>query len=379
MNTRHDLPQTKENYTAWTIHQYSEDDFYTLDPETQLRYLCMLGHLAPSTHNTQPWRFFIDSESYSIDVYVDRDFVLPASDVNGRQAIISIGCALENIVIAGERFGLNARVTPDAVSKEHVAPYTGKNCTRLVHVSRIEFTKDPKQKENSKLFISIFTRKVMRAEYDPKRPIPQEILKNIQEVPDGVKTKLHIVTDAMRKLGISEFQGQADGFVINSTRFAKELGEWLLPNDTNSFRGMPGAGFGLHDDQALRIHRGLSGEELLQPEDGLKFATGGKIGIEKSPLIGMITIKKDDPIHWIMAGRVFERIFLTLENEGINVAIHAGIVEVTLVNRIFAATLGTMRRLAVLFRAGRLKDEKQKERPHSPRLPIEKIILKIKP
>ena len=67
--------------------------------------------------------------------------------------------------------------------------------------------------------------------------------------------------------------------------------------------------------------------------------------------------------------------FLTLESLGISVAIHAGIVEVPLINRIFGAALGTFRKPAVLFRAGMVKNEKDKSRPHSPRLPIEDVLL----
>ena len=67
--------------------------------------------------------------------------------------------------------------------------------------------------------------------------------------------------------------------------------------------------------------------------------------------------------------------FLTLESEGLSVAVHAGIVEVPLVTRMFGATLGTLRRPMVLFRTGWLKYPEQKNRPHSPRKPIEEMLL----
>ena len=69
-----------------------------------------------------------------------------------------------------------------------------------------------------------------------------------------------------------------------------------------------------------------------------------------------------------------------LRKENISYAVHAAIVEVRLVNRIFAATLGTFKPLATVFRMGYVKDLEIKEsRPHSPRLPIASVLLSEKP
>ena len=92
-------------------------------------------------------------------------------------------------------------------------------------------------------------------------------------------------------------------------------------------------------------------------------------------MICCITIARDNPHNWIETGIVMERIFLTAISEGLAVAVHAGIVEVSLVNRMFAATLGTLQRLSALFRIGYVKDFKVGDRPHSPRLPIDAVIL----
>lgn len=371
----------KKNYQSWQLLPLTTNQFAELDIKEKLEYLCQLGHLAPSTHNSQPWRFFLDPTKDLIEIYLDKNFILPASDVVGRQATISLGCAIEHMVIAASYLQALPLVEILVQKKNALVPMSNsqKKNNRYIHIARFHYNTTRHQLPLDNLYKSIFSRKVMRAEFDPHQPLPPVLINQLHAVTDGKKTKLHVITDKVRKLSISEFQGQADGFVINSPRFSKELGAWLLPNDTDSFLGMPGAGFGLRDDEAIRIHRGLMGESKLQPEDSLKFALGGKMGIEKSPFIGCITIPKDDVLYWIEAGRSFERMFLTLEDNGISVAIHAGIVEVPLVNRIFGATLATLRKPAVLFRAGFVKYQKDKNRPHSPRLAREDIILKEKP
>ena len=367
----------EKNYESWTIAPLNRNQFAQLNLREKMIFLCRLGHLAPSSHNSQPWRFSMNESDSAIDVYADRNFILPASDVAGRQAMISIGCALENMVIGASYLTAVPKVSIFRHEKNSVLSRTDQKNghSRYVYLARLYYNAKHNPLPLEHLYKSIFTRKVMRAEYDPQQALPSATISQLQSATDGKKTKLHIITDSIRRLSISEFQGQADGFVINSPRFSKELGAWLLPNDTDSYLGMPGAGFGLQNEEALRIHRGLIGESALQPEDGLKFALAGKYGIEKSPFIGCITIPKDEISNWVEAGRSFERMFLILESSGISVAIHAGIVEVVLVNRIFAATLGTLRKPAVLFRAGKAKKDEDRKRPHSPRLPIEDVIL----
>ncbi len=329
--------------------------FKFLNTRAKLEYLCLLGHLAPSSHNTQPWRFFIDEENLNITIYLNKNFVLPASDVDGRQAIISIGCATENILSGALYYGHLGNIEFLTDDKTKIKP-NAQNDNLLIPIVKIKL-KESNTDLITNTIEAIFDRKVTRAEYDPTKQIPNEIIESIQRMPDGENTKLHITTDNLTRLSIAEFQSQADAYVINSPKFSRELGDWLLPNNTKSYLGMPGIGFGLQDDEARRLHNGLSGKSPLQPEDGLKFATGGKIFIEKSPMIGIITTKKDDVESWIKAGEVFEKIFLELTSQGIQVAIHAGITEVSLIKKIFSLTLGTSRHITILFRAGYVKKE----------------------
>ncbi len=370
----------KKNYEPWQFKPVTRTQFAALSLREKLMFLCRLGHLAPSSHNSQPWRFYIDSNPRKpgIDVYLDRRFVLPASDVAGRQAAISIGCAIENMVVGLSFLHGAPDIEIVRQAKSSLLPLPDRHASKIsqyVHLARLNYVINTRPLPLEDLYASIFSRKVTRAEFDPQQSLSSELIGRLSSATDRKKTKLYIITDAIRRMSIAEFQGQADGFVINSPRFSKELGAWLLPNDTDAPLGMPGIGFGLHDDEATRIHRGLLGESPLRPEDSLKFALGGKVYMEKSPFIGCIVIPKDEVAYWIEAGRSFERMFLILESAGVSVAIHAGIIEVGLVTRIFGAMLGTFRRPAVLFRAGIVKNKKDKERPHSPRLPIESVIL----
>ncbi len=369
---------SSKNYDVWKNTALNPQTFAALKTKAQLEYLCLLAHLAPSSHNTQPWRFFIDEQNQSIIIYLDRKFILPASDVDGRQALVSAGSALENLIYGANYLGFECGTELLTTDNNKVKPFSASE-PKLTPLVKIKFKKIKPDINLEKNYQAIFNRKVVRTEYDPQKLIPENILQSIQNFADGETIKLHIITDNARRLGIAEFQAQADGFVINSSKFSKELGDWLLPNDTESFVGMPGIGFGLPDDQALRMHHGLLGKAPLQPEDGLKFAAAGKIGLEKSPAIIVITTKKDDIENWIAAGRLFEKIFLKLTASGIQLAMHAGITEVALIKKIFSMTLGTTRHVTVLFRIGYAKKESDVNRPHTPRLPLTEVIITDKP
>ena len=367
----------KTNLALWGKALPSSDEFLDLSWSEKLKTLVWPAHLAPSSHNTQPWRFYCDESGLSITIFIDRSTILPESDVQGREAVISVGCAIENIDTAARAYGLAAEVYFHPTDKALVRPE--KNSPAVmgsIPLVTMRFSEDMPDQALQKLLPAILSRKAMRAEFEPTMPIPEPVLEELKKSINSEKVSLHLVTDTLHRLSISEFQGQADGYVLNSPRFAHELGNWLLPNDTTSAVGMPGNTFGFDDEQAKRIHTGLLGETMLEPEDMLRFSLGGKIGFEKSPVIAFLTIENDDIEGWILAGRAMERAFLRLEREDISYAVHAAIVEVRLVNRIFAATLGTFKPLAAVFRMGYVKDASiKKERPHSPRMPLENVLL----
>ncbi len=76
--------------------------------------------LAASAHNTQPWAFAIDGDQ--VDVYADQTRTTGANDALQREFYISLGCAIENLVLAAEANGygttvvLDPRTSPDLVA-----------------------------------------------------------------------------------------------------------------------------------------------------------------------------------------------------------------------------------------------------------------------
>ncbi|MDP2684544.1 MAG: hypothetical protein Q8P20_05840 [bacterium] len=70
----------------------------------KIKFVLQYAILAPSTHNVQPW-FFLVGDDYC-DIVLDNKCELPQADKDKRNAYISIGCALENIIYSAQFFGI---------------------------------------------------------------------------------------------------------------------------------------------------------------------------------------------------------------------------------------------------------------------------------
>src|SRR5581483_2756767 len=92
---------------AWQVR---ESNFPRLRDEAQkLGFLLRYAVLAPSSHNTQPWKFAIGRNE--IALFVNKDRWLRVADADQRELYTSLGCALENLLIAAENFGYRHQVT----------------------------------------------------------------------------------------------------------------------------------------------------------------------------------------------------------------------------------------------------------------------------
>jgi hypothetical protein len=131
----------------------------------QMKEIIRYATLAPSGHNTQPWKFSIDGNS--IKIFPDFTRQLPVVDPDHRELYISIGCALENLVIAAGYAGYDSEV-------EYFPAGEPEECL-LVNLKRF------KSAENNILFQAIPERHTNRREYNGQQ-IPIADFKKLESV-----------------------------------------------------------------------------------------------------------------------------------------------------------------------------------------------------
>lgn len=345
-----------KNYEAWNIEPLAAEKAVGKD---LLKNLAGWAILAANSHNVQPWRFIGDSGKNAIEICVPAHAILPASDKKGRQAHISVGCALENLVLAASYYGLDSKIDylgpavyPDPILR---ATFSGKINIR---------------KEMEDFLAGIKKRKMNRGKYDSSRPLPVSLIAEAVEFAGSNGIKLDIITDAPTRIAISEIQYHADRAVVMFNDFRKELGGFLLPNDTDSKTGMPGNTFGLSKEMASHVHAELNKPGTFDPDLAAGFASSGRDGIRSAPALGIISVPEDSHEWWIKAGRVLERTAILAEINNMAIAVHAAMVEVGIFNAALKVRLGSFKKPASIFRIGHPLED----RPHSPRQSVEEVF-----
>ncbi len=81
---------------------------YRSDPvsEADLEAILEAARWAPSPHNSQPWLFAASRDR--IDLFADHARSMGTMDPLAREVALSLGCALENLVLAAGAHGLHA-------------------------------------------------------------------------------------------------------------------------------------------------------------------------------------------------------------------------------------------------------------------------------
>src|SRR5437870_5556765 len=74
----------------------------TRSARQKLSFLLRYAILAPSSHNTQPWKFLVRDNR--ITVFANTDRWLKIADADQSELYISIGCAIENLLVAAQHF-----------------------------------------------------------------------------------------------------------------------------------------------------------------------------------------------------------------------------------------------------------------------------------
>jgi len=395
--TRHENPDIKPgpNYEIWNTPQLLPQEFKSLQPEDRLIYLATLGHLAMSTHNTQPWAFEVDKENNQIDIFLDKGElinreedlvtdkrrVLPLSDEIGRQSSISIGCAVANMIVGAEYYNLNLETTILEVDGSLVKPIVefDQKEERYVKMASIKMQKaNGSHNIDRTTFESMFTRRVNRSIYKEGYQVDSIFVDKCKKIASENTVSLTLLSnqktfDRKRINFIGDKQQGADSYVVNNPKFRDELAKWFKTNNTDSFLGMPGDTFCLDDKKTKDVYNGLLGNSKLKAEDLAGFIQMGKKGIESSSLVGIITTERDCPENWVRAGITLQKIANLTEANNLGFAVHAALAEVNWVSKlIIKPLLLEKHRPVILFRIG----EPFNREVHSPRLPFNNILKK---
>jgi hypothetical protein len=289
-----------------------------LAPAAGLAECVRYATLAANGHNTQPWRFAVQGNGVSILPDLSRR--TPVVDPDDHHLWASLGCAAENLMIAGRARGLHGALRHDPAGD-----------------GRLILAMDPGPAEAGDLFEAIPRRQCTRSDHDGRAVAPADLaaLEAAARI-DGVRVIL--ILDRQRIEAVVEQVVAGNTAQMRDEAFVAELKEWLR----------------FDERQALATRDGLfaaaSGNPVLPAWiSSLMFpfvvTTSGENEkharqIRSSAGIAVFVAAADDPAHWVQAGRSYQRFALKATALGIANAFVNQPVEVPPLRGEFARWLG---------------------------------------
>jgi nitroreductase len=321
---------------VWAV---DADDFPAEAPiEARARFCLRYAILAPSSHNAQPWRFRIEGER--IHVAADESRWLRAADPDRRELFVSLGCAVENILVAAEGFGLGPAVT-----------YHGDDTDRVATVT-LGGDGDPPA-ERSARFDALTTRRTSHDPFDGE-PLGATMRDRLAAAVDADAVTVRFV-DGDTKRAVGELQAEADRLQMADPAYRAELGRWIGLGALGQSWLLARVG------QAVVTHLDLGDREA---------AKNSRL-IESAPVVAVLATDTDDPIARVETGRAFERIALRASAAGVAVHPMSQILERPDCRQRLATTLGLGgAKPQHLVRLGYAAESAD----HTPRWPVETVL-----
>jgi nitroreductase len=339
MSDEHGPPWSDLDTEPWQVRA---EDYPREGPlEARAAFLLRYAVLAPSSHNTQPWRFRVDGRR--IDLFADPSGWLEVADPDRRELHLSLGCALENLVVAARHFGFQPAVSLGPGGEE------GPEAT-----VRLEGEgSGPGGGDADPLFPALTTRHTNHGTYDG-RPVPGSVRRRLEGAAGRDDVQVHLTDDPEVRRQVDDLTVRADALQFADPAWRRELGRWLA-------RGVFGQGWILSKMARLAVTHLDLGRSTGKKDRAL---------LDSASLLGVVTAPERSRIAALEAGRVFQRLFLTATAEGLALQPMNQVLQVEEVREEFEALLPEgWGRPQITFRLGYAEAEE-----HTPRLPLEAVV-----
>jgi hypothetical protein len=248
--------------------------------------------LAANGHNAQAWTFALLPDA--IEIHPDYSRRLPAVDQADRELWISLGCALENLLIASRAMGYEASVSYPEVND----------------FIRIGLSASTPQ--SSVLFEAIPARQSTRTEYD-SRPIAVNELGEIEKMSLEPGIGMH---QASLK-AVSGYVHQATMQQYADPAFVDELTRWLRFDKKEALSSFDGLYSRCTGNPGVPRWLGKYFVSRAKPQE-VADADVKKLNSSSGAIL--ISSDSEDKTGWVRAGQVYQRMALTMTSLNIKSA-----------------------------------------------------------
>lgn len=311
-----------------------------------------LAVLAPSSHNSQPWRFHPHPTGEALELYADRSRALPVVDPDDRELVMSCGAALFHLRVALRCAGFAGKVDilPDPTDPDLLARVRfGSPCEPTVG--------------DLALGEAIAQRHTVRRPFEP-RPIPGDVVARLELAAEAEDAGLQVLHRPEERQCAADLVADADWRQGSDRSFRRELAAWIHPNRSHSRDGMPGYAF------AMGTVASYFGPFVVRTFDlGEGRAARDRELALGSPCMAVLWTEGDDPRAWIAAGQALARVLLTAQSAGVRASFLNQPLEHPTVRRVFENLCAVPGRAQILLRMGYGPDVQP-----TPRRPVDEVF-----
>jgi hypothetical protein len=262
----------------------------------RMRYALNAAVLAPSIHNTQPWRFRLYDESPPhVDMLMDTGRGLSSLDPAHRQLVISCGAALAAYQLGLLGCGLAARIEPFPADS---GPAT---------VARIHVSERPGPDLQARAMWPLLRQR--RSYRGPLSNGSIELWLRHRLIREAAPTQLHFVPSAQWRT-VERLITAAGLELGESPAIAEEIRTWTAGTD-RAHDGVPAANWqrtSVQSAGAPVVQRDFAQGRAL-PEPTPSF------GLEADPTLAVLMTPADTPADWLAAGQALLRVALEMQSE----------------------------------------------------------------
>jgi hypothetical protein len=340
----------QERYEAAAQNTWQAGAMSDLRGPALARDLVRLATLAPSSHNTQCWKFGLKKAGQSIVVYPDLARRCPAADPDDHHLFVSLGCATENLAQAALAHGLHAQALFNAPG------------------DAVQVDLTPTAAQQTPSFLALPQRQSTRTDYDGK-PLSVNELELLKRAGRSEQVSLLLITDRPAMGRVRDFVVQGNYAQMADKAFVKELKSWIRFNAAEALEQRDGLYSALSGQPNLPSWLGRTAFRCLLDPAGQAKSYARQINTSAG--IAIFTGRSADKANWFEVGRCYQRFALQATALGIRNAFLNQVVEVVDTREAFAASLGMSGQrpdLVVRFGRGPLM-------PRSLRRPVEAVLV----
>lgn len=319
--------------------------------DERLRYFLRFAVLAPSGHNTQPWRFQVaDGRLW---LYADRSRSLPIADPEDRELTISCGAALFHLRLAMRYFGQGETVeaVPDPNDPDLLA---------VVHPAGPHAPDDT----DRALFGAITRRFTHRGPF-LGTPVPPALKHMLQWLAEHEGAALHCLSEADAKEAVADLVGEGDRHQGGDAAYRRELAQWVRPNLSPRRDGLNGHALNLGGLKSLVVPAFLRWAHWGEPQ-----ARRDRELIRQAPTVAALTTARDGIECWLTAGQALAAVLLRAAEDGVQAAYLNQAVQVPELRQRLRDHLGVSGQPQILLRMG----YENATRPPTPRRGVAAVL-----